>query len=493
MVFHFPDNILDLAINYSVICLTSYFMSVYVFCKSQNVIIKTSKVIYSLILGILFTLIFVLARFYNLTLSYLLYYSIVPILLTFLTRKRNLFSVTIVAVALVSTCFVSVVEVVAVLIQGTVSWLLGFVPSVLFASLLTKIIALLLCILIMNIRRFRKGFQFFQKEKNIGLGLALSAVVIMLRCMNLRDNRDLDYIFIVFVFGIIIAGFGLYLWIRRSITAHYRERMQLKSEEHYQEVLREKDKEIEKLNQSNAYLAKIVHRDNHLMSNVNTSIDMYFNSNDETYKETLLRDLQTLAKERNEVINKEQLKSKLLPSTGNLLIDGAINDLYIKAAAHGIDFNLTVTSTVDEIIGKYISQTDLQTLLCDHIKDAIIAVDSYGESGGKILVNLSKQNDNYCIDIYDSGVAFEPDTLSKLGTERVTTHEDSGGSGIGFMTTFETIKKAYASLIITEFEHRSPFSKSVSFRFDGESAFIINSYRKDELQQLIKRNDVIYL
>ena len=229
------------------------------------------------------------------------------------------------------------------------------------------------------------------------------------------------------------------------------------------------------------------------MSNVNTSIDMYFNSNDETYKETLLRELQTLAKERNEVINKEQLKSKLLPSTGNLLIDGAINDLYIKASAHGIDFNLTVTSMVDEIIGKYISQTDLQTLLCDHIKDAIIAVDSYGESGGKILVNLSKQNDNYCIDIYDSGVAFEPDTLSKLGTERVTTHEDSGGSGIGFMTTFETLRKAYASLIVTEFDSTMPFTKSVTFRFDGESAFIINSYRKDELQQLIKRNDVIYL
>ena len=229
------------------------------------------------------------------------------------------------------------------------------------------------------------------------------------------------------------------------------------------------------------------------MSNVNTSIDMYFNSDDEAYKETLLRELQTLAKERSEVINKEQLESKLLPSTGNLLIDGAINDLYIKAAAHGIDFNLTATTTVDEIIGKYISQTDLQTLLCDHIKDAIIAVDSYGESGGKILVNLSKQNDNYCIDIYDSGVAFEPDTLSKLGMERVTTHADSGGSGIGFMTTFETLKKAYASLIITEFDSTMPFTKSVAFRFDGESSFIIQSHRSEELKEKLTRDDVVIL
>ncbi len=211
------------------------------------------------------------------------------------------------------------------------------------------------------------------------------------------------------------------------------------------------------------------------MSNLNTSIDMYFNSDNKKYQDDLLRKLQTLAKERAELINQEQLESKIMPSTGNRMIDSAINDLYIKAAAHGIDFNLTVSSTVDEVIGKYISQTDLQTLLCDHIKDAVIAVDRYGESGGKILVNLSKQNDNYCIDIYDSGVAFEPETLSKLGLERVTTHADSGGSGIGFMTIFETLRKAYASLIITEFENRTPFSKSVSFRFDSKSSFIIHT------------------
>ena len=35
---------------------------------------------------------------------------------------------------------------------------------------------------------------------------------------------------------------------------------------------------------------------------------------------------------------------------------------------------------VDAVIGKYISQTDLQTLLCDHIKDAIIAVDAKGNA-----------------------------------------------------------------------------------------------------------------
>ena len=266
-----------------------------------------------------------------------------------------------------------------------------------------------------------------------------------------------------------------------------------KSEEHFQELLNEKDLENQKLNQTNEYLAKVAHRDNHLMSALNTSINAYFESDNAQYKDDLLREIQTLAKERGELIEKEQRDFKLLPTTGNLLIDGAINDLFIKAASHGIDFSLTVAEPISAIIGKYISQTDLQTLLCDHIKDAIIAVDAKGNDKGTILVDLSVKNGNYQITVFDSGVDFEIDTLAKLGKERVTTHADNGGSGIGFMTTFETLRKAYASLMITEFENKTPFSKSVSIIFDGENSFIIQSYRSDILKTAINRDDVVII
>lgn len=490
MILDFPTDTISLVWNYAVMSLPNFAMAVYVFCKSQNVRLKTSKIIYVILSSILFTVLFVVIRFRSNTLAHFLFFILVPVLLSILVRDQSHLFKSLV-IGLVSISFVSIVDTVSIVIQSFLFWISDLDKYGVYIYLFSKLITIILCVLFMNIKRFKRGFQFFQEEKNLGIGLALSEIVMILKCINLRENKGIVYLYAIFVIGIIIAGFGLYIWIRRSITAHYRERMQLKSEEHYKEILEERDREIEKLNQSNAYLAKVVHRDNHLMSNLNTSIDMYFNSDDEAYKENLLREIQTLSKERGEQINREQLESKLLPSTGNSLIDGAINDLYIKAAAHGIDFNLTVSSTVDEVIGKFISQTDLQTLLCDHIKDAIIAVDSYGESGGKILVNLSKQNDNYCVDIYDSGVAFEPETLSKLGLERVTTHAASGGIGIGFMTTFETLRKAYASLIITEFENRTPFSKSVSFRFDGETAFIIKTYRKEELQPLTARDDIL--
>lgn len=480
----------DLNVFYFILCAFSFFSTAHLFCCSLGIKIIKNKLVFLLTSGLLLSLAYMLLKQYNEQLPNFLLFLFIPLVLSFISENRLGSSI---IVGLISLSIFQIAKVIATLAVAVIFWSIGYTQKDLLVYTVALVIASTICVLFMKIKRFKRGVQIFNNEKHMGLGLMLSSVVFAITCIDLDEYNDKDIIFVILISGVIVFGFGLFIWIKSAITARYREHLQSQSEEHYQEILEERDKEIEKLNQSNAYLAKIVHRDNHLMSNVNTSIDMYFNSDDEADKETLLRELQTLAKERSEVINKEQLESKLLPSTGNLLIDGAINDLYIKAAAHGIDFNLTVTSTVDEIIGKYISQTDLQTLLCDHIKDAIIAVDSYGESGGKILVNLSKQNDNYCIDIYDSGVAFKPDTLSKLGRERVTTHADSGGSGIGFMTTFETLKKAYVSLIITEFDSTMPFTKSVVFRFDGESSFIIQSHRSEELKEKLTRDDVVIL
>lgn len=478
----------DSEITYFTTCLVAFVAITYLFCKVCVIKPNRWQWIYLCCVGIGLSILYMALKQYGDQLPQLIMYFSIPFLISILGNKQFISNL---SVAFVATALFKVLKIISPIVVTTIMYFMGLNQKMIYAFFANMIVLLALCVLFIKVKRFKKGILVLQEERYIGLGLSLSGVILMINGISLENHLDYNYAFVIASLGGSIAGFGLYLWIRRSITAHYRERLQLKSEEHYKELLEERDREIEKLNQSNGYLAKIVHRDNHLMSNLNTSIDMYFSRDDEQHKDDFLREIQTLAKERGELIAKEQLESKLLPTTGNLLIDGAINDLYIKAAAHGIDFNLTVSSTVDEIIGKYLSQTDLQTLLCDHIKDAIIAVDSRGVAGGKILVNLSMQKENYCIDIFDNGVEFSVDTLSKLGLERVTTHADTGGSGIGFMTTFETLKKAYASLIITEFENQTPFTKSVSFRFDGESAFIIHSYRSEELKKVIDRNDVM--
>ena len=365
-------------------------------------------------------------------------------------------------------------------------------PKGLLALIPAYATVFLAAVLFLKIKKYKKGFLFFQDENKLGCGLVFAGIIFLLMgfVYTQRFQQQTPVMVYVALFGLFISGFGLYLWLRRSIDAHYRERLQLKSEEHFQALLDEKEQENQRLTKTNEYLAKVVHSDNHLMSALNASVHAYFACDNPQCKDSLLREIQTLVKERSELTEREQRHAKTLPETGNLLTDGAINDLYIKAAAHGIDFSLTVSETVDAVIGKFISQTDLQTLLCDHIEDAIIAVEAKKNHKGKILVDLSAKNGSYQITVFDNGVDFEADTLAKLGKERVTTHADNGGSGIGFMTTFETLRKAYASLIITEFESKTPFSKSVAVRFDGRCAFIVQSYRAEYLREAIRRDDV---
>lgn len=393
------------------------------------------------------------------------------------------------------TCFLlsGLTRILALLPTIVISFPLSLMSSdyLRYSIIVIYAMAFVLALLLTKIKRFRRGIQFFQDVNHMGFGIAVSGCVFCLFSIPFSYQKlENEFFVLSVIFGLVILGFGVYIWIRHSITAHYRETIKLQSEKHYQKQISESKTKNEKLMKSNEFLAKIVHRDNHLISALNTSIDDYFNSDDKSFKDDLLRDIQTLAKERTELIDKEQREAKILPSTGNLLFDSSINDLYFKAVAHGIDFDIDVSVPVDEIIGKYLSQTELQTLLCDHIKDAIIAVDAKGEGSGKILVSLSVKDNNYDITIFDSGIDFEIDTLSKLGKERVTTHAEDGGSGIGFMTTFETLKKSYASLIITENENKIPFSKSISIRFDGLSAFVIQSYRAEKLKSAIKREDI---
>lgn len=470
----------------------SFICASYIFYRAYNCCNK-GTVIFLCIGGIIPPLLYELVFKYSYELARLLE-LLISVLIILVACKK--FRSSAVVLAFISIGLARGIKMVCVLVVGTLFWIINYATPSLIVDGTICILQIVATVLFMKIPRLRRGFQFFDNSNNLGIGIAVSGLLTKLICIRYgAENHDgVTGIFAVAtVFSALMIGFGLYLWIRRSITAHYRERLQLKTEEHYQRLLTESEEKNCQLSKSNEFLAKVVHRDNHIMSSLNQSVDAYFQNGDKGFRDDLLREIQTLAKERGELIETEQRNLKILPSTGSLLIDSAIGDLYIKAAAKGIDFDLTVSAPLTEIIGKYISQTDLQTLICDHIKDAVIAVNAKGDIRGKILVTLSVTDCNYEISIFDNGVAFETDTLAKLGTERITTHADSGGSGIGFMTTFETLRKSYASLIITEFENKTPFSKSVTFRFDGATSFIILSYRAEELRRAVNRSDVMIL
>jgi signal transduction histidine kinase len=133
------------------------------------------------------------------------------------------------------------------------------------------------------------------------------------------------------------------------------------------------------------------------------------------------------------------------------------------------------------MVDKVINHGKLETIIANHLNNAQIAVNANNNPFRSITAVIGLTEEYYEFTVFDSGIPFEVDTLERLGTERVTTHSDTGGSGIGFMTTFQTMQEYNASLIIDEQKPSAvDYSKSVSVRFDNKNQYIIKTYRPDD-------------
>ena len=145
-----------------------------------------------------------------------------------------------------------------------------------------------------------------------------------------------------------------------------------------------------------------------------------------------------------------------------------------------IELILQIKGNIHQMTNNYIEKEELEILLADHIKNAIIAINHTDNINRTIMVKLGKIESGYGISIYDSGAEFEKETLDSLGKKPSTTHADEGGTGMGFMNTFETLAKHKASLEIKEYNKpsRDNYTKVINIKFDKKNEFKIESYRR---------------
>ena len=60
-----------------------------------------------------------------------------------------------------------------------------------------------------------------------------------------------------------------------------------------------------------------------------------------------------------------------------------------------------------------------------------------------------------------------------LGKKPITTHASEGGTGMGFMNSFDTLRRNKASLVIKELGKPSKenYTKIIMFKFDNKNEF----------------------
>ena len=160
-----------------------------------------------------------------------------------------------------------------------------------------------------------------------------------------------------------------------------------------------------------------------------------------------------------------------------------------KAADNNIEFNCIVAGNLANVVGDCVSVSDFNSILADLIENAIIATKC--SNGHHIHAVI--RTDKLAIDVYDSGNTFDVNVLANLGLKRITTHKDTGGSGIGLSSIYEFLEKYQASLIIDETKQiDSRFTKKISVCFNGVKEYrLITSRNNEELKIVYHREDVI--
>lgn len=359
------------------------------------------------------------------------------------------------------------------------------------------IIQFLLIYLFFKIERFKYGFSFLQgketmnKENTSKIGILVSSIIIAISLVLSTYSRTTSKILIAIL---ILGGILMIYWIKKSITKYYKEKMKERTVEIQQEQIKQQDEKIKNLQTELADVLQINHKYSHRISAMEktvTKLGTKLQANEEFAEEygDILSSIKKLSKEYKEEVA-SVIKETKLPKTNIFSIDNLLEYMKQESEKDKIDFELNLDFDINEILETKIPQSKLETMLADHIRDAIIAINCSDNKKRKIKVVLDKEDNNYQIKFYDTGIEFEIETLSKLGLKRTTTHKSTGGSGIGFMTTFETLKQCKASLIIEEYSDLE-YTKAVIIKFDNKNEYRIHSYRAEEIKNKIKDNRII--
>lgn len=342
-----------------------------------------------------------------------------------------------------------------------------------------SIIFIILFEILYRIKRLKNGITFLKNNENneyLEL-LILNIAAILFLAITILSNVEIAVKRSVFIYTIIFAII-MFITIQKSLQLYYKQKLQERETEEIKEELKDKNKEIEELQKENLKLNKINHSIAHKQKSLEYELNQLLGKVD--VSDNLKNKVENLSKEmQKDTINVELTKTNINE------IDNMLKYMQSECVKNKIDFELQINGNIHHMVNKYISKEDLEILLADHIKNAMIAIRHGDNINKSILVRLGIIDGLYSLYIYDSGIEFELETLINLGMKPSTTHKDDGGTGMGFMNTFDTLKKYNASIIIEEYgkPSKEKFTKVIKIIFDKENTYKISSYREEEIRK----------
>ncbi len=374
-------------------------------------------------------------------------------------------------------------------ILGFIIFFILKIESVHINFIIIMIIYFLMLNIILRIKKIKYGITFLKEKRNdnffdiLILNISMIILFSFIAFINLENQFRGNTFVALIIFAII-----MFITIQKSLQLYYKQKLQQKELEETKEELENAKKEIAELEKENLNFSKKSHSIAHKQKALEYKLNQLL-LNNEIAEEI---DIKDKIKEISKQIQNEDTTIELT-KTNIEEIDDMLKYMQSECEKNKINFELQVNGNIHHMINKYIAKENLEILLADHIKNAIIAINYSENINRSILVKLGLIDGFYSIYIYDTGIEFEIKTLQNLGQVPSTTHADNDGTGMGFMNTFDTLNKYKASIIINEYGKPSEdnYTKYIAIKFDNKNEYKITSYRSEEIDKQLKKDNRI--
>lgn len=363
-------------------------------------------------------------------------------------------------------------------------------------TMLTVLLQIILLPLLFKFKRLKNGMCFIKNKVHDDyidiFALSINIIVLfMYFWLENYQNISLKYLTIGFaLFAIIMIPI-----IQKTFTLYHKQKLQNQALKDYEQQLQESEAKLATALEDKQKLIKanheFYHRQEALKKKLNDLIETKSTATNveiaEEYSNILDR-INTLSNEYSEKIK----ATPHLPKTNIPEIDDMLSYMQSESEKNNIEFLLKIECNISHITENFISKSQLETLLGDLLRNAIIAVNHSSNNFKSIMVVFGIKDSTYQLSVYDSGIEFEIDTLLNLGLKPSSTHTSEGGTGIGFITTFETLNSCNASFIINENTNNN-YTKSLEIIFNNLNNYTIISNRYLEIEKLniSKRNIIL--
>lgn len=430
----------DLVIKYLLINIFTYLIALKISnTKNIKYIQSISIIIGSVIVTIIYS---ILKEYLNFTLLFMIAFFIQIMFLTGIINKNTSIIITnLLANAIAYAIFIvaSIIELIPMIIFKIKISTINF--------MLIALIDIILMLFFLKMKRLKNGLVFLNNNVcnnyidiiviNISMTIILAYCILGNYYGNLTMNLTVSFVILTII---------MFIMIQKTLILYYKQKLLEKTMADYEEEIKQKDEIIKELSEEKFKISKVNHEFYNRQKSLEKAVkDFINNTSTEMGNElTIINKINNLSKEYSNKMEKIKQVEKL-PLTDVEEIDEMFKYMQSECIKNNIDFRLKIEGNIISLINNIIEKDRLVTLIGDHLRDAIIAINSGTNKFKSIIAILGIKDKYYEFCVYDTGVEFEIETLLKLGLEPVTTHKNTGGTGIGFISTFETINKCKAS------------------------------------------------